>query len=75
MLASYTLDETYEREAQSACNFLTNNATLRTPQGLFYVNHPVGSVRYASNLAFACYEVQDFFNSGVYRVSICAVCS
>ncbi|XP_059490142.1 uncharacterized protein LOC132205217 [Neocloeon triangulifer] len=58
LLASFTLEESYANEAKSVCDTLINNSTYRNSQGLFQISgQPVGGIRYAANIAFACFEL------------------
>ncbi|XP_065337461.1 endoglucanase E-4-like [Cloeon dipterum] len=57
LLALFTLDEQYAREAEAVCDNVARNSSLRNPQGLYHINQAVGAIRYAANIAYACYEL------------------
>ncbi|KAF4527170.1 hypothetical protein B566_EDAN006095 [Ephemera danica] len=57
LLSQMTLDSEHEDDARTFCDNAATNPNLRTPKGLFHAGREVGSIRYASNIAFVCFEL------------------
>ncbi|XP_059489525.1 uncharacterized protein LOC132204778 [Neocloeon triangulifer] len=58
LLASLTAEQVYVNEAKSVCDELTKKSEYRNSQGFFHIRgQPVGGIRYAANVAFACFEL------------------